>query len=173
MDTVTYREFSGSAAQLYQRFFVPAIATPVSAELLNTAALQTGEAVLDVACGTGLISRSAAAAVGATGKVTGIDLAPDMIDVAAATDQPQGAAIEWHAADAVSLPLPDQSYDAVLCQMGLMFIENKEAAVAEMHRVLKSGGRVVINTGVARLIAKDSEQAMKTSNSSDAAVATR
>lgn len=146
MTTATYRNFSGSAAETYEQFFVPAIATPVSTELLNAAALQAGEAVLDVACGTGLISRLAAAAVGATGSVAGVDLAPDMIEVAAAGDQPEGALIEWHQGDAVSLPLPDQSYDVVLCQMGLMFIENKAAAVAEMHRVLKSGGRVVINT---------------------------
>jgi len=146
MDTATHRDFSESAAQLYQRFFVPAIATPVSSELLNAAALRAGEAVLDVACGTGLISRRSAAAVGANGTVTGIDVSPDMIDVAAATDRPAGAPIEWHVADAESMPLPHQSYDVVLCQMGLMFMENKAAAVAEMHRVLKPDGRVVINT---------------------------
>lgn len=146
MMTATYRNFSGSAAETYQQFFVPAIATPVSIELLNTAALQEGDKVLDVACGTGLVARLAAAAVGPTGSVTGVDLAPDMIEVAAETDQPEGAPIEWHEADAVSLPLPDQSYDIVLCQMGLMFLDDKAAAVAEMHRVLKPGGRVVINT---------------------------
>ena len=143
--TKTYRDFTGSAAQAYQRFFVPAIATPVSTQLVNAAALRTGEAVLDVACGTGLIARRAAAAVGVTGTVTGVDLAPDMIDVAAATDQPQGADIEWQVTDAVSIPQPDRSYDVALCQMGLMFIENKAAALAEMHRILKFGGRIVIN----------------------------
>jgi SAM-dependent methyltransferase len=146
MTTATYQDFSGPAAQTYQRFFVPAIAAPVSTELLNAAAVRPGEAVLDVACGTGFITRLAAAAAGVTGSVTGVDLAPDMIEVAAATDQPEGSQIEYHVADATSLPLPDQSYDVVLCQMGLMFIEDKSAAVAEMHRVLKPGGRVVINT---------------------------
>ena len=142
----TYQDFSASAAETYQQFFVPAIATPVSTELLNTAALQAGEEVLDVACGTGVITRLAAAAVGPTGSVSGVDLAPDMIEVAAATDQPDGAPIEWREADAVSLPLPDQSYNVVLCQMGLMFMEDEAAAVAEMHRVLRPGGRVVVNT---------------------------
>ena len=124
MSTATYQELSGSAAQTYEEFFVPSIATPFSVDLLSAAALQPGEAVLDVACGTGLITRLAAAAVGATGTVTGIDLAPDMIELAAATDQPEGAPIEWRQGDAVSLPLSDQSFDVVLCQMGLMFIEN-------------------------------------------------
>ncbi len=146
MTTATYQDFSGSAAETYEAFFVPTIATPFSGELLSAAALQPGDAVLDVACGTGVIARLAAAAVGATGTVTGVDLAPDMIEVAAASDQPDGASIEWRQADAVSLPLPDASFDVVLCQMGLMFIEDKAAAAAEMHRVLQPGGRVVVNT---------------------------
>ncbi|MDH4143871.1 MAG: methyltransferase domain-containing protein [Acidimicrobiia bacterium] len=146
MTSATYRNFSQSPAQAYEQFFVPAIATPVATELLQTAGLQPGEAVLDVACGTGLIARLAAAAVGASGSVTGIDVAPEMIEVAAAASQTDGAEIEWLEADAASLPSPDQSYDVVLCQMGLMFVEDKAAAIAEMKRVLRPGGRLVINT---------------------------
>ncbi len=146
MSTATYKEYSGSAAERYEAFFVPTIGVPFSVGLLGAAGLQPGEAVLDVACGTGLIARLAAAAVGPGGSVTAIDLAPDMIEVAAATEQPEGPRIDWHQADAVSLPLPDRSFDAVLCQMGLMFVEDRSAAVAEMHRVLASGGRAVINT---------------------------
>lgn len=145
MTTATYRNYSGSAAQLYQSFFVPTIATPVSGELLRTANLRPGERVVDVACGTGVITRAAAEIVGSTGTVTGIDLAPDMIEVAEATAA-VGAPIQWHQADAAALPLPDQSHDVVLCQMGLMFMADREAAVAEMHRVLVPGGRVVVNT---------------------------
>lgn len=146
MTTATYRDFSESAAQLYERFFVPAIAKPVSTRLLHTAALRAGESVLDVACGTGVIARTAASAVGPTGSVTGVDVAADMIEVAATAEAPPGAPIEWRQADAVSLDLPDRSFDVVLCQMGLMFVEDRAAAVAEMYRVLKPGGRVVVNT---------------------------
>src|SRR4051812_8040759 len=145
MTTASYRQYSGTAAELYQRFFVPAIATPVSAELLRTADLRAGERVLDVACGTGAITRSAAEQVGRTGTVTAVDLAPDMLEVARATPA-AGAPIEWHEADAASLPLPDGFYDVALCQMGLMFMEARSSAIAELHRVLVPGGRVLVNT---------------------------
>lgn len=146
MTTVSYRSFTGTGAENYQRHFVPAIATPVSADVLGTADLQPGEQVLDVACGTGVIARLAAEQVGSTGSVTGIDVSPDMIGVARATWAPAEPPIDWHVGDATSLPFPDESYDAVLCQMGLMFIPDRLAAVREMRRVLKPGGRVVVNT---------------------------
>ncbi len=146
MTTPSYRNFTGTAAETYQRHFVPAIALPVSAGLLEVARLQPGERVLDVACGTGLIARRAAEQVGAAGSVTGIDLAPDMIDVAKANERPAGVHIEWHVADAACLPLPDASNDVVLCQMGLMFMEDRTAALAEMRRVLTPGGRIALNT---------------------------
>jgi ubiquinone/menaquinone biosynthesis C-methylase UbiE len=146
MTTASYRNFTGTGAENYQRYFVPAIATPVSAGLLNAADLRPGEHVLDVACGTGVIARLAAALVGPRGSVTAIDVAPDMITVAESTPAPAGSPIEWRVSDAASLPRADGSYDVVLCQMGLMFMEDKEAALAEMRRVLVPGGRVVVNT---------------------------
>ena len=146
MSTVSYHHFTSSAAENYQRDFVPAIATPVSRDLLRAANLQRGERVLDVACGTGVISRLAAERVGPTGTVTGIDIASDMIAVAKTVAAPDGATIDWRIADAASLPVPDASVDVVLCQMGLMFMENRAAAIAEMRRVLVPSGRVVVNT---------------------------
>jgi ubiquinone/menaquinone biosynthesis C-methylase UbiE len=146
MSSVSYRLFTGSAAENYQRYFVPAIATPVSGDLLWTADLQLGEHVLDVACGTGLIARLAAERVGPTGSVSALDLAPEMIDVARTAPAPMAPDIEWYVGDAATLPFPDDSYDVVLCQMGLMFMEDRPAAVAEMRRVLMPGGRLVVST---------------------------
>jgi ubiquinone/menaquinone biosynthesis C-methylase UbiE len=146
MPSVSYRDFTGTGAENYQRHFVPAIATPASASLLATADLQAGERVLDVACGTGVIARLAAEAIGPAGMITAIDLAPDMIEVARATPAPAEPAIDWHVGDAATLPFPDNTYDAVLCQMGLMFMADRAAAVAEMRRVLVPDGRVVLNT---------------------------
>jgi ubiquinone/menaquinone biosynthesis C-methylase UbiE len=146
MITASYRNFTGTAAENYQRFFVPAIATPVSVGLLDAANLQAGERVLDVACGTGVIARLAAEQIGSGGSVTAIDVAPDMITVAKSTACSGGSHIEWHVSDATSLPLSDNSYDVALCQMGLMFMEDRPAALSEMRRVVVAGGRVVVNT---------------------------
>lgn len=146
MSDATYRNFTDTAAKNYERYFVPAIAEPVSAALLEAARLQAGERVLDVACGTGIIARHAAELVGPTGSVTGVDVAPDMIDVAKSAPNPDGAHIEWHVSDAATLPLADESFDVVLCQMGLMFMPDQATVLAEMRRVLAPGGRLVLNT---------------------------
>ena len=147
MSSVSYRHFTGRSAENYQRDFVPLIATPVSKDLLLAAGLLPGERVVDVACGTGHVTRAAAERVGGTGTVTGIDIAPDMIEVAKLVPVPHGAAhIDWQVSDAAALPTPDASVDAVLCQLGLMFMEDKAAALSEMRRVLAPSGRLVINT---------------------------
>ncbi len=146
MSDVTYRHFTGNGAENYERDFLPAIAIPASAELLRAADLQPGERVLDVGCGTGLIARRSAEAVGERGSIAGIDVSPDMIAVASSLPVPDGAPIEWHQADATELPFPDESFDVVLCQMTLMFIEDRLTALREMHRVLARGGRVLIST---------------------------
>jgi SAM-dependent methyltransferase len=145
MTEASYRSSTGTGAENYQRYFVPAIATPVSADLVAAADLQAGERVLDVACGTGTIARLAAERVGPAGAVTAVDLAADMLDVARATPAPATPVIDWHPGDATSLPFDDEQYDVVTCQMGLMFMEDRIAALAEMRRVLVPGGRVVIN----------------------------
>lgn len=145
MSTTSYRSQSGNAAELYQDFFVPSIAMPVSGELLRTAALHPGERVVDIACGTGAVARAAAEQVGPTGSVTGVDISAEMIAVATATPA-LGAPITWHEADAASLPLPNESYDVGLCQMGLMFMDDRVGALAELYRILASGGRIVLNT---------------------------
>lgn len=145
-ETASYRSFTGTGAENYERFFVPAIGGPVSAEMLRVAALRPGERVLDVGCGTGIVARQAAAAVGGTGAVTGVDIAADMVAVAGSQPPPVGAPIEWREGDATALPFADGSFDVVLCQMSLMFIEDQGAALREVRRVLTGDGRVVVST---------------------------
>jgi ubiquinone/menaquinone biosynthesis C-methylase UbiE len=110
---------------------------------MGTAALRPGERVLDVACGTGVVTRLAAARVGPSGTVAGLDVNPAMLAVARSATTPD-ASIEWHEANAESIPLPDDSFDVVLCQLGLQFVPDKAAALREMRRVLVAGGRVLV-----------------------------
>lgn len=135
--------FGGNPAENYQRFFVPVIGAPVADDLIATAGLRPGERVLDVACGTGIVTRLAAERVGAAGSVTGIDIHPGMLAVARSAT-PSGMSINWREADAESLPSPDSAFDVVLCQMGLQFVTGKLTALREMRRVLETGGRAVI-----------------------------
>lgn len=128
----------------YERFFVPAIGEPLAKALVREAALRPGERVLDVACGTGVVTRLALKEVGPKGAVAAVDVNPGMLAVARSTIPPE-ASIEWHEASAESMPLSDDSFDAVLCQMSLQFMPDKRAALEEMRRVLVTGGRVLLN----------------------------
>lgn len=139
-----HREADGaSVPENYERYFVPAIGAPLAQDLMKIAALRAGERVLDVACGTGVVARLAAQAVGTGGTVAGLDIHPGMLAVARSATP--GTAIDWHEASAEAMPLPDGSFDAVLCQMGLQFVRDKHAAFREMHRVLIPGGRLVLS----------------------------
>jgi len=141
MTQQAYRgNFGGSAADNYQRFFVPSIGAPVADDLIAVADLRHGERVLDVACGTGVVTRLAAQRVGAGGRVAGLDVNPGMLAVAR-SETPSDLPIDWHEASAESMPLPDEAFDVALCQMSLQFIPNKLAALREMRRILVAGGR--------------------------------
>ncbi|HEX2212230.1 MAG TPA: class I SAM-dependent methyltransferase [Mycobacterium sp.] len=142
---IDYRALRLQEAENYARDFVPMIPARLAADLIETAAPEPGEFVVDVACGTGVVARLAAERVGPSGKVVGVDLVPEMLEIAAATTPTSSATIEWRQADAGSLPLPDESYDLALCQLGLMFFPDRSAAVGEMRRVLSAGGRLAVN----------------------------
>ncbi len=130
------KDYGSNAAENYERFFVPLFGRPVADDLMGVAALKPGERVLDVACGTGVVTRLAAERTGAT--VTGLDLNPGMIEVAKSVT-PDNMSIEWHQSSAEEMPLPDDAYDVVLCQLSLQFFPDKPAALKEMRRVLAPG----------------------------------
>jgi ubiquinone/menaquinone biosynthesis C-methylase UbiE len=133
----------GSAAELYQRYLVPAITTKWAEHLVGRALLRSGEAVLDVACGTGVVARLAARNV-APGRVAGLDLNAGMLAVARAV--PNGAAaIDWMEGSALDLPFPPARFDVVLCQPGLQFFPDQPRALREMRRVLREQGRVALS----------------------------
>ncbi|WP_304451553.1 methyltransferase domain-containing protein [Nocardiopsis sp. YSL2] len=125
----------------YARDLVPALFAPWARHLVAQVRPRTGESVLDLACGTGVVARTAAAQVGPTGSVTGVDVSADMLDVARAGEEP----IAWVCAPAERTGLPDRSFDVALCQQGLQFFPDRPAALAELHRVVAAGGRVALS----------------------------
>ena len=135
----------GTGAEIYERGLVPAIFASWAATLIEQAALQPGERVLDVACGTGVVARQAAQHVGPTGKVIGLELHADRLAVARSLSQLPGVSIEWQEGNALALPFSAETFDVVLCQQGLQFFSDRPAALREMHRVLLPGGRVVLS----------------------------
>lgn len=136
-------QLEGSAAELYQRYLVPAITTKWAKDLVSCAQPRTGETVLDVACGTGVVARLAAERVG-TGQVTGLDLNAGMLAVARGIPN-DGAPIKWIEGSALDLPFPPDSFDVVLCQLGLQFFPDQQRALREMRRVLSEPGRVAVS----------------------------
>jgi ubiquinone/menaquinone biosynthesis C-methylase UbiE len=135
----------GSSSDAYERFLVPTIFEPWAGVLLDHVDPQPGERLLDVACGTGVVARTAAARVLPAGSVTGIDVNADMLDTAR---QAAGAdaATEWRQADALDLPFPEASFDVVVCQQGLQFVSDRAAMVRETRRVLAGSGRLAMST---------------------------
>ncbi len=128
------------AAMAYQEFFVPALFQEWAPRVLAAARVQPGHRVLDVACGTGVLAREAAAYVGAAGSVAGLDPQPGMLAVA----ERLMPGVQWRRGVAESLPYPEGSFDAVVSQFGLMFFTDRPRAVREMLRVLAPGGRLAV-----------------------------
>ena len=133
-------QVSTDAAEVYESCFVPAIFGTWAGPVADAAGIRTGNKVLDVGCGTGVLAREALRRVGPEGQVVGIDLNEGMLAVAARTE-PE---IEWRQGDAASLPFKDASFDVVVSQFALMYFPDRVAALGEMWRTLAPGGRLAV-----------------------------
>jgi len=122
---------------------VPTITSKWAEDLVRRAQLRTGELVLDVACGTGVVARLAATKV-RPGQVTGLDLNAGMLAVARSLPN-DGAPINWVESSALDMPFPSGHFDVVLCQQGLQFFPNQPGALRELRRVLREGGRAALS----------------------------
>jgi SAM-dependent methyltransferase len=134
-----------SPAETYESYMVPAFFAPLATRLLEVAQPQPGDRVLDVACGTGVVARRVAALPGAPGRVIGLDVNPAMLAVAQVVAAQEGLAIDWREGRIEALPFPDGDFDLVVCQHGLQYVPDRTAAVAQMRRVLRPGGRLVVS----------------------------
>jgi ubiquinone/menaquinone biosynthesis C-methylase UbiE len=137
----------GNAPAQYEEFLVPAMFTPFAETLVEQAGITEGSHVLDVACGTGAASRAAARRAGGSGSVTGLDLGEPTLAIARSAPAEEGAApITFKQSDAAALDAESDAFDVAICQQGLQFFPDRPAALAEMRRALKPGGRLAIAT---------------------------
>ncbi|MEJ6001280.1 class I SAM-dependent methyltransferase [Paucibacter soli] len=134
----TDRLFAGSIPQLYEQYLVPLIFEPYAVDMAARVAALRPARVLEVAAGTGVLTRRLAARLPPEAALVASDLNEPMLDHAAAigTARP----VQWQQADAMSLPFPDASFDVVVCQFGVMFFPDRALAMAEARRVLRPGG---------------------------------
>lgn len=135
---------SHAAARKYQDHSVPAMFAPLAEATLDRVALPDSAAVLDVACGTGALTRSIAARMGGIGFVAGTDLNNTMIDVANDEMPATAHEVRFEAADVAAQPFRDATFDVAFVQQGLQFFPDKHGALAEIHRVLKPGGQLIL-----------------------------
>jgi SAM-dependent methyltransferase len=133
-------QVSTDAAEVYESCFVPAIFGAWAGAVADAAGIRTGNRVLDVGCGTGVLAREALRRVGQAGQVVGLDLNEGMLAVAARAEPK----IEWRHGDAASLPFEDASFDVVVSQFALMYFLDRVVSLSQMWRTLAPGGRLAV-----------------------------
>jgi SAM-dependent methyltransferase len=137
------RVFSGSIPELYDTYLVPLIFEPYAVDLVGRLKNLRLARVLEIAAGTGVVTRLLASGLPESTAIVATDLNQAMLDRAAAVGTKR--AVEWRQADAMQLPFPDTSFDAVVCQFGAMFFPEKSKAFSEARRVLRPGGVFLFN----------------------------
>jgi len=142
-DADTDKVFSGSISKIYETFLVPLIFEPYAMDLVNRLASRTFSRVLEIAAGTGVVTRALASVLPERVSIIATDLNQAMLDQAfvVGTRRP----VEWRQADAMQLPFADETFDAVVCQFGIMFLPEKSKAFSEARRVLRPGGVFIFN----------------------------
>lgn len=132
------RAFAGSIPKLYEQYLVPMIFEAYAADLTQRLASRSLNRVLEIAAGTGVVTRAMASALPETVAIVATDLNEAMLSEASARGTKRS--VEWRQADALQLPFGDGTFDAVVCQFGVMFFPDKAKAFSEARRVLRAGG---------------------------------
>ena len=135
--------FSGSIPELYEKYLVPLIFEPYAQDLARRVGSEPVSRVLEIAAGTGVVTRAVVDALEPDVSVVATDLNQSMLDYGASIRADEN--VEWRQADALALPFNDATFDAVVCQFGVMFFPDRAKAYSEALRVLKRGGRLLFN----------------------------
>ncbi len=139
----TDRVFAAPIADTYETLLVPLIFDQYADDMANRVASLAPQRVLEIACGTAAVTRVMASTLPETVPIVATDLNQAMIDTAVATGTSRQ--VDWRQADVMKLPSDDESFDAVVCQFGVMFFPDKGQAFSEIRRVLQPGGTLVFN----------------------------
>jgi ubiquinone/menaquinone biosynthesis C-methylase UbiE len=140
----TDKVFAGSIPENYDRYMVPLIFAPYAADLAHRAAALSPSAVLEIAAGTGVVTRALAPRLSSDASYVVTDLNQPMLDYAASRQAPDSR-IKWRQADALALPFENAAFDLVCCQFGAMFFPDRPAAYRQAKRVLKPGGHFLFS----------------------------
>jgi ubiquinone/menaquinone biosynthesis C-methylase UbiE len=141
---MTDKLFAGPIPEIYDRLLVPLIFEVYAADLAERVTALKPQRVLELAAGTGALSRAMASRLSPATRILSTDLNQPMLDRAAARQNGDGR-VAWQQADALALPLEDQRIDLVACQFGVMFFPDKVKGYREAHRVLRPGGHYIFN----------------------------
>jgi len=144
MATASDTAFSGSIPEIYDRLLVPLIFDDYARDLAQSVEKLRPRAVLEIAAGTGVVTRAMASCLQSGTYQVATDLNQTMLDYAKAK-QPAGGQVDWRQADALSLPFGDNTFDIVACQFGVMFFPDKVRAYSEAQRVLRRGGHFIFS----------------------------
>jgi len=138
------RTFDGSIPEYYDRYLGPVLFEPYAVDLAARVRIEAATQVLELACGTGILTRRLRRRLPLTSRLLATDLNLPMIEYAQARSDGYDG-IDWKQADACDLPFSDKSFEVVICQFGLMFVPDKFTALSEILRVLKVGGQFIFN----------------------------
>jgi ubiquinone/menaquinone biosynthesis C-methylase UbiE len=141
--SATDPEFAGSIPAIYEQYMVPLLFEPYARDLAGRLSDLQGGALLEIAAGTGVVTRALAESLPASIQIVATDLNQSMLRIAASRSS--GGRVTWRQADARQLPFANASFDAVVCQFGVMFVPDKLAGYREALRVLRPGGRYLFN----------------------------
>ena len=137
------RAFAGSIPQVYDRYLVPLLFEPYAADLAARVGRRRPSRVIEVAAGTGVVTRQLSSILDSGVSIVATDLNQPMLDHASSvgTSRP----VEWRRADAMQLPFPDESFDVAVCQFGVMSFPDRPRAYSEARRVLRPGGAFIFS----------------------------